>query len=283
MPEGVEVKLSADLIRPLVKGKQIISVQTFPMTSRYAVEDPEGFKEFTDSLDKLEPIYILDVKTRGKFMYWDLSDYHYIGCTFGMTGQWSPTKGKHPCFAVTYRDPNTDEPDQIIYFNDPRHFGTIKFYDRFAILNLKISELGWDPLNDGIHEQWLNHLYQNKISKTSKPIGQVLMDQGLFAGVGNYIRAEALYLTKMSPWRPSNIIKKEEFLSLCHALVDVMNESYMHQGATILTYKDAYGAEGKYSSCFKVYGKKLDPLGNKIVKEDTPDKRTIHWCPNIQK
>jgi formamidopyrimidine-DNA glycosylase len=65
-------------------------------------------------------------------------------------------------------------------------------------------------------------------------------------------------------------------------LVDVMKESYKYQGATILTYKDAYGAEGKYSSCFKVYGQKTDPLGNKIVTEETPDKRTIHWCPTIQ-
>ncbi|CAM6003615.1 unnamed protein product [Sphagnum balticum] len=40
-----------------------------------------------------------------------------------------------------------------------------------------------------------------------------------------------------------------------------MKDSYAHQGATILTYKDAYGAEGKYSSCFKVYGKERDPLG----------------------
>jgi formamidopyrimidine-DNA glycosylase len=108
------------------------------------------------------------------------------------------------------------------------------------------------------------------------------MDQSIFAGVGNYIRAEALYLAKISPWRQANLMKKEEVVTLCQALADVMNESYSHQGATILTYKDAYGAEGKYSSCFKVYGQATDPLGNPIIKEETPEGRTIHWCPTIQ-
>ena len=62
-----------------------------------------------------------------------------------------------------------------------------------------------------------------------------------------------------------------------------MESSYQHQGATISTYKTVYGEEGRYSTLFKVYGKKLDPGGNKIVSETTPDKRTTHWVPSIQK
>jgi formamidopyrimidine-DNA glycosylase len=61
-----------------------------------------------------------------------------------------------------------------------------------------------------------------------------------------------------------------------------MQESYQHQGATISTYKTVYGAEGKYSTLFKVYGQKQDSAGRKIIKQQTPDKRTIHWCPEIQ-
>ena len=60
-----------------------------------------------------------------------------------------------------------------------------------------------------------------------------------------------------------------------------MEESYKYQGATIQTYKTAYGEEGKYSSLFKVYNQKNDSLGNKIIKQDSGG-RTIHWCPTIQ-
>lgn len=278
MPEGVEVRISAELIKPLVQYKKVLWAETYP-TSRYVTTDPKGLKAFTDLLSKPDLPQVLDVSTRGKFMWWEFTNHNYLMCTFGMTGQWSPTKGKHPCFSLTLIGESGEEK---VYFNDPRHFGTIELAPSFATMNERRARLGWDPLNDGMHERWFNYLLNNKVSKTTKPIGQLLMDQSLFAGVGNYIRAEALYLARMSPWRAGNRISKDEFTTLCQALVDVMNESYKYQGATILTYKDAYGAEGKYSSCFKVYGQKTDPLGNKIVTEETPDKRTIHWCPTIQ-
>lgn len=287
MPEGVEVKISAELIRPLVEGKKIISVDTHP-SSRYAVVDPDGFKGFKNSLSKTNPVNIIKVSTKGKLMYWTFSNEYYMTCAFGMTGQWSPIKGKHPCIIVKYID---NDEDKLIYFNDPRHFGNIAFYNSFTQLNAKISSLGWDPLQDSLDTiktetttktGWLPYLTKT-IRASKKPIGQLLMDQSIFAGVGNYIRAEALYLSKLSPWRAGNMMTADEIKGLCESIIAVMNESYKYQGATILTYKDAYGNEGKYSSVFKVYNQKLDPLGNKIIKEDTPDKRTIHWCPTIQR
>ncbi len=273
MPEGVEVKISADLIGPLVIGKQA-SISLPHGAGRYKSSPPEGYVAFDKKL-VTEYVKVTDVKTKGKFMYWSFDNGWYMFCTFGMTGQWSPTMGKHPCFSFTFAD------NSQIFFNDPRHFGTIKFTSSHDELIKKLNELGWDPLATQMDEKWINQV-ANVLSRSTKPIGQVLMDQGVFAGVGNYIRAEALYLARMSPWKQSNLLKKEEIRALCQAIVDVMNESYAHQGATILTYKDAYGAEGKYSSCFKVYGQKTDPLGNNIVKEETADGRTIHWCPAVQ-
>jgi formamidopyrimidine-DNA glycosylase len=132
------------------------------------------------------------------------------------------------------------------------------------------------PLDKNL--KWLTF----QLSKTSKSIAEVLMDQGIFSGVGNYIRAEALYLCKLSPWRQANKLSQDEIKALCQACMDVMQESYQHQGATIHTYKTVYGEEGKYSTLFKVYGQKQDPEGRKIIKQATPDKRTIHWCPEIQ-
>lgn len=290
MPEGVEVLLSAENIRPLVKGKQV-GIIIPGEKSRYASDPPEGLHDFLTSFRKpldtkisIDECKVLSVKTHGKFMYWEFSNNWYLTCGFGMTGQWSPKAGKHVCLDIRLHDYDPSlyaNEVSHIYFNDPRHFGTIKFIQGKEQLNIKLSELGWDPLQDDLNKSspWLI----NKLSKTSKPIGQVLMDQSLFSGVGNYIRAEALYLAKMSPWRMANQISKDDALILFQKCIDVMQESYQHQGATIQTYKTVYGENGRYSSCFKVYGKKVDPLGNQIIKEDTPDKRTIHWCPSIQK
>lgn len=281
MPEGVEVKISAELIKPLVQNRRVVDT-SFTENSRYAFKKPEGYDKFIKYFDSNQNgVYVQDVQTKGKFMYWTFTDNWHLFCTFGMSGQWSPNRGKHPCFILRHTQDMTTNHAFEIVFNDPRHFGTITFSNNPQDLLIKLNKLGWDPLQFGKNQFWINYV-TGICARTTKPIGQVLMDQSVFAGVGNYIRAEALYLAKISPWRQSNLMTKDDIKTLCEAVVDVMNESYKHQGATILTYKDAYGAEGKYSSCFKVYGQKTDPLGNKIIKENTPDKRSIHWCPAIQ-
>jgi formamidopyrimidine-DNA glycosylase len=276
MPEGPEVKLSADLIRPLLLERVVYDALPIP-DGRYGGGNfPEGYKAFYDSIAGRD-VTITDVQVKGKFMYWTFSNGWYLFNTFGMTGQWSPTQGKHPCFLFVL---NATEPHENMHFNDHRHFGTVKFVNNKRELDKKLEELGWDPLESPLDKnlKWLTF----QLSKTSKSIAEVLMDQSLFSGVGNYIRAEALYACKLSPWRAANKLSPDEIKALCQAIVDVMQESYQHQGATISTYKTAYGAEGKYSTLFKVYGQKQDSAGRKIIKQQTPDKRTIHWCPEIQ-
>ena len=276
IPEGPEIKISKELIKPLVLNK---TISQFFNYGRYAEEAPEGQQQFREYFDyKLTP-KVIDVSCKGKFMYWTFdngtNDKWYMFSTFGMTGRWSPQVGKHPCLELVFTG------GSYIYFNDPRHFGTIKFTNSKKELKDKLNSLGWDPFQGSL-ENWLPWI-QNELSKSNKPIGQVLLDQSIFAGVGNYLRAEILYDCKISPWRSAKSLTKDETRLLCQSAINIMNKSYEHQGATISTYKDAYGNEGKYSSCFQVYGKKTDPSGYIVRSEQTPEGRTIHWCPEIQK
>jgi DNA-formamidopyrimidine glycosylase len=269
MPEGVEVKLSAELIRPLVLDKTVYHISVGP-NSRYKTIYPEGLRQFQKNCK------VAAVETRGKFMYWTFDNGWYLLNTFGMSGQWSTVESKHPCLIIQFEG-GAEE----IIFNDPRHFGTIKFTNDSQEVMNKLEELGWDPLQQSNVDQILPWVKQ-KLMYSSKCIGDALMNQSIFAGVGNYIRAEALYLSGISPWRQASALTGQEVKFLCHCIVQVMQESYAHQGATILTYKTVFGAEGKYSSCFKVYGQKTDPLGNPIKKEKMPDGRAIHWSPTMQ-
>jgi len=256
----------------LVVGKRVINVFT-GKNSRYKHGDPEGYKDFLKTISKAV-VKVDDISVKGKFMFWTFNTGWYMMNTFGMSGQWSSTQGKHPCFIFQF------EGGEQMVFNDPRHFGTIKFTNNSREVDKKVEELGWDPLSMALDKnlRWVTH----QLSKTSKSIAEVLMDQTVFSGVGNYIRAEALYLSKLSPWRQCNKLSQDEIRTLCQSIVDVMQGSYAHQGATIHTYKTAYGEEGRYSTLFQVYGRETDPMGRKIIKQPTPDKRTIHWCPEVQ-
>lgn len=266
IPESPEVKLSCDLITPLVINKKIDKAYSTP-NSRYRNTLQASF---------LKDAKVASIKTRGKFMYWQFDNNYIMFNTFGMSGQWSPSPDKNPCFIVEFED------NSKICFNDARHFGTISFTNNPQDLTDKLSTFGWDTLNVGLEPAWLDWIV-SQCAKTKKPIGELMMDQTKFCGTGNYIRGEALYRAQLSPWSPSNTISKEKILELCYALHAVMTESYQQQGATIRTYKDPFGAEGKYASFFKVYSKDYDPFGNVVIKEEMPKGRLIHWCPAVQK
>jgi formamidopyrimidine-DNA glycosylase len=278
LPEGPELRISKDILQNEVIGKRIHNIHIYG-TGRYASNKVAlgEYENFLSYIEDKSPLEITDVSVKGKFMYWTFSDnnkeIYYMFSTFGMTGQWSPVQGKHPCLSFKFTDGTS------IFFNDPRHFGTIKFTNNKNSLLDKLNELGWDPFTPFKDKK---DFIIAALKKSNKSICEDLMNQKIFAGVGNYIRAEALYLNKTSPWTKSFTLNENQIISLCDSIQKIMEESYNHQGATISTYKDAYGAEGKYTSYFKVYGKKMDPNGYKVIKEESPDGRTIHWCPQIQ-
>lgn len=279
MPEGPELKISSELIRPLVLNKTLIDL-VFTNNGRYSSEAPVGYSGFfKESIMSLA--VVTDVKTKGKFMWWEFSNGWKMFVTYGMTGQFSPQRGKHPAYYLQLAsNPNPSHTIDTIYYNDPRHFGTVKFSNDPKEFQEKLDSLGWDPFT-GFSDD--NFKFIKSSIDNSKSLAQLLMDQSIFCGVGNYIKSEALYLAKLSPKRSGNSLSDQEIYELCHSIMEVMETSYQHQGATISTYATPYGDEGKYSTFFRVYGNKTDPLGNKVIKETLADKRTTHWVPTIQR
>jgi formamidopyrimidine-DNA glycosylase len=112
---------------------------------------------------------------------------------------------------------------------------------------------------------------------------EVLMNQSLIGGIGNYIKAEVLYIAGISPHRLVGTLSDNEFSALNKATLNVVRSSYARRGATISTYKDIDGDEGDFKFYFRVYGRSTCENGFPVVSETTKDKRTTHWVPQIQK
>ena len=96
-----------------------------------------------------------------------------------------------------------------------------------------------------------------------------------------YIKCDALYLAKISPYRILSSLTNQDLFNLYHAIINVMTQSYEAKGKTIATYKNIDGSLGTYN-CY-CYGRKTDDFGYPIITCTLSDKRTTHWCPNIQK
>ena len=108
------------------------------------------------------------------------------------------------------------------------------------------------------------------------------MDQRVISGVGNYIKSEALLRAKISPWRNVSDITEGEYTKLFQSVINVANESYASQGASIKTYRKPDGTKGAAQFSFRIYSKKACPVGHPVINETTPDGRTSWWCSTCQ-
>lgn len=194
-------------------------------------------------------------------------------CTYGMSGQWSRTPTKHTAATVNFEG-------GTIHFNDPRHFGTLKFVDDEKTHLRKLATLGPDVLEDGLTPD----LFAQKVlSKPSRTIAEALMDQKTVSGVGNYMKAEALFRSGISPWRMVTDVSSEEYVKLCGDVCDVARESYASQGASIKTYRTVDGEQGTTQFDFQIYSMRECPKGHGVRNDTTPEGRTSWWCDVCQK
>jgi formamidopyrimidine-DNA glycosylase len=276
MPEVAEVRRFVDQLTKEYGGKTLTSMKL--VGGRFLKENAgnsNGAGIFTLKF----PLVDTQFDAKGKFIYWSLKEEPlnnkrvYFFITLGMSGSFGK-QNKHSAIEFNFdgKDP--------LYFNDIRHFGTFKIVFDSSDLSKKLNDLGWDPLQQPNFSQGLIAQLRNFNHKT---IAEVLMNQKVFAGVGNYIRSEALYRAEIKPDRKISAMTDKEIETLCNAIIDVVKEAYACGGATIATYSDLYGNVGTFYDQFKVYGRKKDPLGNKVIKAKAADGRTVHYVESIQK
>ncbi|NBW09556.1 MAG: Fpg/Nei family DNA glycosylase [Caulobacteraceae bacterium] len=276
LPEGPELATARDELRRLIVGQKLIDL-CVGVSGRYKDRPPVGLDCFNDKRSTLGNPTISQVETHGKFMWWKFAftggDSWYVHCTYGMAGGWHISPSKHTAFIVEYTQGGK------LYFNDPRHFGTLKFISDQKEHDKKLASLGPDLLNARVTPEIFA---KNILRKPTRTIAEAIMDQSTVSGVGNYAKAEILFRSGISPWRVVTDITPSEYVKLCTEAASVLNESYRSQGATIKTYKNVDGSIGKSQFSFRVYARDLCPSGHLVKREVTPEGRTSHWCPICQ-
>lgn len=234
------------------------------------------------------PCRVVEVDVKGKFMWWRLQPpaggkAWWLWITYGMSGQWTRELTKHTAFGVHFRPPRDENgvaaDHSSLYFNDARHFGTLKFVDDESEHRRKLASLGPDMLSDPPNLAGFELRLAKRYGKT---LAETLMDQSVVSGVGNYVKAEALYGARLSPHRRVSSLKATERESLRYHIIKVLQSSYKHGGATLYTYQNSDGTSGTAQRRFAVYGNRTDPLGHEVVSEETLDGRTTWWVPAMQ-
>jgi formamidopyrimidine-DNA glycosylase len=166
-----------------------------------------------------------------------------------------------------------------LYFYDTLSFGTLKVLKTEVELNKKLKTIGPDIMD----ETTTLDLFKTQIKKTvnqTKEIGVVLMNQKIIAGIGNYLRADILWMSRISPFRLVGRLSDKELRKI-------------YKNTRILTWgeydRKKIAKSNKlpinYGRDFFVYREDKDIYGNPVKKEELYEgsqKRFIYWVKNRQ-
>lgn len=277
MPEGPEVKSLVDWLNTKLKNKKI---------NKLIIHNGRYKKQTIKNLSKIIfPLDIESVNCKGKFLYilFKNSDYVMYN-TLGMTGWWFDSKyDKHDNIEIKVGN-------KSLYFNDFRNFGTIMF-DTKENLKKKLKTLGADiidPKNINIFKERLER------KRNDAMISTALLDQKVASGCGNYLRAECLYIAKISPYRKIKQLSNNDIEMIWDILVQLFWTYYnMNKGIKMKIINKKYTLYRKFvksgpskykpsEDTFLVYRQQKDPYGNNVTSEDM-NGRTIHYVEKIQK
>lgn len=273
MPEGPEVRITADGIRAEILNNKITKI-LITEASRYYKNLYNGSLEHFEDLTF--PLLVKDVYSRGKKIIIETLTNDKTPIVFisalAMEGSWKLHSGKHAGIELHF-------PDKILYFHDTRHFGSFDIcFTKEEIKNV-MKFVGPDLLNEEVSfEEYDYIISQEKLGH--KEICWFMMEQKFFSGVGNYLLAEILYACKILPTRLLKNLTYEDKYNLWFQSVKLLKESYHSGGLTIATYFSMKGERGVFDT--KVYMKNKDPLGNPVFTSTFSNKRTSHFVPNVQ-
>ena len=177
-----------------------------------------------------------------------------------------------------------DNKNNELRYIDVRSFGQM-WWIKEGLSPYKIikglGSLGPEPFSKDFDPKYLKKI----ISKRTKSIKAILLDQTIVAGIGNIYADESLYAAGISPFREAQTIKKYELIKLKNSIVDVLKKSIGSGGTTFSDFRDLEGENGNFGLQTNVYrrtGKECNKCGNLIEKQKIAG-RSTHWCPNCQK
>jgi formamidopyrimidine-DNA glycosylase len=265
MPELPEVETQRRRVQRWLKGRRLAAVTVADDPVVFGGLSPRGLAA------ALRGRRVEAVRRRGKHLWLELDRRPWLAFHFGMTGWFSFYRREEERPRFWKIELVTGDGRRLAY-TDPRRFGRIRLQQDPA-QEAPIARLGFDPL-EGLPptRDLARHLARRKA-----PLKAVLLDQSLFAGVGNWVADEVLYQARLSPRRPASSLSLVEVRRLRERLHHVI-ERAVAVGAD----SDRFPSSWLFHSRWGRRAGALTARAEAIVHE-TIGGRTTAWVPTRQR
>ncbi len=190
MPEGDTIHRAAGALRPLVVGHELVRVQIGGVVRH-----------------ELAGAKVTAITTHGKHMMIDLDRGWQIRVHLGMNGRWRRYRAPRaaPASASLVLVTSSDElaclqapTVELVARRDARHGRAL------ATLGPDVLADDFDPTVAAARAR----------ATGATPIGVVLLDQRVAAGIGNVYKSEVLWLEQQSPFTPTRALSDERLAAL---------------------------------------------------------------------
>jgi len=212
MPEGHVTHALAGRIRHAFGGRPV------------AVSSPQG--RFDDGAALLDGLMLVDASAWGKHLFVEFEGERWLNVHLGLIGKFSVMRhhlDPDPEGAGTPAGHVPVEGQVRVRLLNETWVGDLRAPTVCAVVTReKVDQiqarLGPDPLRPDADPG----LALRRISRSAKPIAELLMDQAVLAGVGNVYRCEVLFRHRVDPFRPGNEIRPTTWLAIWDDLAALM-------------------------------------------------------------
>jgi DNA-formamidopyrimidine glycosylase len=240
-----------------------------------AASSPQG--RFVEGAARLDGRVLERADAWGKHMVLDFGADLLLHVHLGLYGQWSfgSLPAPEPRGALRLRLVGAQS------YADLRGATACELWTP-GDLDALLARLGPDPLRDDSEPEraW------SRFTRSRSPVGQLLMDQSVIAGIGNVFRAELLFRARIDPYRAGRLVSRPEWDGLWSDAVSLMRAA-LRSGRIITTRPgDRERPTGRVRSedahyVYRRAGLPCRVCGTRIRTEELAG-RNLFWCPRCQ-
>jgi endonuclease-8 len=200
--------------------------------SPVAVSSPQG--RFDDGAALLDGLILTEASAWGKHLFVEFDGERWLNVHLGLIGKFSVLRhhldleldarpAGVPESQVALGSPVPVEGQVRLRLLNDAWVGDLRGPTVCAVVTPdKVDQiqarLGPDPLRPDADPDLALH----RISRSARPIGELLMDQAVLAGVGNVYRCEVLFRHRVDPFRPGREIRPVTWRAIWDDLVALM-------------------------------------------------------------
>ena len=270
MPEGHTLHRLATAVREQFAGRTV------------AVSSPQG--RFAESARLVDGTELVSAESFGKHLFVAFAEERFVHVHLGLYGQFDLYVGPPP--------PPVGQVRMRIVAGAPRpSYGDLRGATTCELLTVEqrdviVERLGPDPLREDA--DWTRAF--DRVRRSRAPIGGLLMDQAVLAGVGNVYRAEVLFRHRLHPLRPGSSVRRGRFEALWDDLVLLMREGVrtgridtVHTAHTpeVMGRAPRVDDHGGEVYVYRRQGQPCHVCGTRVRTEVLAG-RNVFWCPRCQ-